>query len=181
MLKMYYQIVKYYFLWIVVFFLERVFFIGYFHSEIFPISFTELISIFLYGLRMDASMAGYICALPLLFFILRWCVPAIKIPSVFLKVYSLIILTLCAVIMAVNLNIYQEWGTKLPYRVLSTLIDHPYEAYISSTSTPFLIPFSLLLIIILLGWVLIKNILDYRLKFPHIKWYGKAAISIVLT
>jgi len=130
---------------------------------------------------MDASMAGYICAFPLLFFILLWSAPAIKIPSIVLKVYSLIVLTLCAVLMAVNLNIYQEWGTKLPYRAISTFIDHPYEAYISSASTPFLIPLSLLLIIIFLGWILIKKVLTYRFDFPHIKWYSKIGISLVLT
>ncbi len=47
------------------------------------------------------------------------------------------ILFLSALIMVVNLNIYQEWGSKLPYRAISTFIDYPYEAYISASSSAF--------------------------------------------
>src|SRR5690554_1974725 len=123
---------RYYLIWIAIFFLERLLFIGYFYSKIFPVSISEFFSIFLYGLRMDASMAAYICTLPLLFFIIQWIIPSLKVPVILLKIYSIVILFLSALIMAVNLNIYQEWGSKLPYRAISTLIDFPYEAYISA-------------------------------------------------
>ena len=134
---------------------------------------------FFYGLRMDASMAAYICALPLFGFIVKWFIPSIKIPVILLKIYSLIIVVLCAIFMAVNLNIYQEWGTKLPYRVISTLIDFPYEAYISSASTPFLIPVSLLLLVIFTGWFLISNLINFS-AIPNIKWYLKIPVSLLL-
>src|SRR5690606_2321666 len=119
MLRTLLSLVSYYLLWILLFFLERLLFILYFKENIFPISFGEFLSTFRYGLRMDASMAGYICALPLLVFIINWLVPSLKTPRSLVRTYSLIVMIVCAILMAVNLNIYQEWGTKLPYRAIS--------------------------------------------------------------
>src|SRR5690606_5240007 len=90
---------RYYLVWIALFFLERLFFIIYFSSKIFPVSIAEFFSIFLYGLRMDASMAAYVCILPLLFFIISWIHPSFKMPIIILKVYSATILFLSALIM----------------------------------------------------------------------------------
>lgn len=129
---------------------------------------------------MDASMAGYICALPLLICLIQWFVPTIRVPLVFIKMYLIIILIICGLTMTVNLNIYQEWGTKLPYRAISTFLNHPYEAYISSVSTPLLVPFSLLLLLVFSGWYFVQKIIDQRFQFPKIKWYRKAIISFLL-
>lgn len=125
-------------------------------------------------------MAGYICALPLLFFVIKWLIPSLKISDTFLKVYFMTFVVVCSILMAANLNVYQEWGTKLPYRIISTLIDHPYEAYISSASTPFVIPVSLLIINILCGWLLINLISKRPIALPKTKWYSKLGISVVL-
>jgi phosphoglycerol transferase MdoB-like AlkP superfamily enzyme len=129
---------------------------------------------------MDASMAAYICVIPLLFYIARWFIPEVKIPVLVLKVYSLLILSISALIMAVNLNIYQEWGTKLPYKAISTLVDYPYEAYISASSSPLLIPFSLFIIVIGIGLFLLnKTLLSIRTG-NEIKWYSKTYMGILL-
>jgi phosphoglycerol transferase MdoB-like AlkP superfamily enzyme len=173
-------LVRYYLVWIALFFLERLFFIIYFFSKIFPISFTEFLSVFLYGLRMDASMAAYICMLPLLFFIAGWLHPSFKVSSNLLKVYSLTMIFLSALIMAVNLNIYQEWGSKLPYRAISTLIDYPYEAYISASSSPFFIPFILFLIVGFIGWFLMNKVLRHSITTLQGKWYSKVSLSLFI-
>ncbi len=152
----------------------------YFQSKVFPITFKEFLSVFFYGFRMDASMAGYICALPLLFFIVQWIFPFVKIPNTILKYYSWFILVISSLIMAVNLNIYQEWGTKLPYRAISTLMEYPYEAYISASTSPFLIPFLLFLFIITTGWYLFKQVIDKPEKTPNPHWYLKIPVSLLL-
>lgn len=173
-------LIKYYLVWMVIFFVERLVFILYFHSKIFPISFNDFFSTFVHGLRMDASMAGYICAIPLLAFIIQWLTPFFKIPTILLKYYSWFILVICSLIMAVNLNIYQEWGAKLPYRAISTLIDYPYEAYISASTSPFLLPFLLFLLIILIGWYLLNKVIDVSQNSPYVHWYFKIPLSLVL-
>jgi phosphoglycerol transferase MdoB-like AlkP superfamily enzyme len=180
MSKSLFSLVRYFLLWMGVFFLERLIFIGYFYSKIFPINVKEFLSMFFYGLRMDASMAAYICVLPLLFYIIKWFIPALKTSMILLKTYSFLILSLSALIMAVNLNIYQEWGTNLPYRAISTLIDYPYEAYISASSSPILVPFTLFLIVVVIGWFLLNKVLQLSGIAPQNKWYSKASISLLL-
>ncbi|HUH19041.1 LTA synthase family protein [Albibacterium sp.] len=180
MLKTLYPLVKFYLIWIAIFIIERLIFIGYFYAKIFPISPREFLLTFLFGLRMDASMAAYICALPLLFFIIQWLIPNLKISSKVLKIYSFILLIICGLLMAVNLNIYQEWGTKLPYRAISTFLEYPYQALISSSSSPLLIPFLLLLALFFIGRYLVNQVLKHPIKLQSIKWYIKAPVSLLL-
>ena len=82
--------------------------------------------------------------------------------------------------MAINLNIYQEWGAKLPYRAVSTLIDYPYEAYISASTSPFLLPFLLFLFIILTGWFLFKLVINKSEEKSEIPLYFKIPTSLLL-
>ena len=180
MLKTCYPLIKFYLIWIAVFFLERLIFIGYFYTKISPISLQELVFTFLFGLRMDTSMAAYICALPLLLFIVKWFIPSLKIPVKTLQVYSLVILAMCCLISAVNLDIYQEWGTKLPYRAIAAFLDYPYQAFISSYSSPFLGPIFLLFIVFLIGRYLLNRVIKQPVQFQRTKWYEKTIVSIFL-
>ena len=128
---------------------------------------------------MDASMAAYICALPLLVFIINWFIPKLKVPSKAIRVYSYFLISVCAILMAVNLNIYQEWGAKLPYRAISMFFEYPYEAYISSVSSPLLVPFLFIVIVVTVGWLMLR-----RIKFAPltgtVNWYTKAIVSVIL-
>lgn len=180
MLKTIYPLVKFYLIWIAIFFLERLIFIGYFYAKIFPISLKEFILTFLFGLRMDASMAAYISALPLLFFIVKWLIPSLKIPAKALYIYSLILLTICCLLSAINLNIYQEWGTKLPYRAISTFLEYPYQALISSYSSPFVIPALLMLVIFFAGRYLLNKAIKQPIQLHGTKWFVKIPVSILL-
>src|SRR5690554_1664852 len=180
MLKTLYPLVKFYLVWIAVFFLERLLFIGYFYAKIFPISPKEFILTFLFGLRMDASMAAYICALPLLFFIVKWFIPALKTSARVLRIYSLTLLIICCILSAVNLNIYQEWGAKLPYRAIATFFEYPYQAFISSYSSPLLVPAIVMLIIFFTGRHLINKATKQTIQFHGTKWYIKLPVSILL-
>jgi len=129
---------------------------------------------------MDTSMAAYICALPLLLFIVKWFIPSLKIPVKTLQVYSLVILAMCCLISAVNLDIYQEWGTKLPYRAIAAFLDYPYQAFISSYSSPFLGPIFLLFIVFLIGRYLLNRVIKQPVQFQRTKWYEKTIVSIFL-
>jgi phosphoglycerol transferase MdoB-like AlkP superfamily enzyme len=180
MLKTLYPLVKFYLIWIAVFFLERLIFIGYFYAKIFPISLKEFLQMFLFGIRMDASMAAYICALPLLFFVVKWVKPTLNIPAKILQVYSLTLLVICSLLTAINLNIYQEWGTKLPYRAISTFFEFPYQALISSYSSPLIIPAILMLIIFFTGRLLLNKAIFQPIPLHGPKWYIKIPISILL-
>lgn len=113
--------------------------------------YTQIPKAFWYGLRMDASMAAYICALPLLIYIIRLCIPRFRFPLYLTQIYFYVILFSCAFLSVLNLNIYREWGTKLPYRVISTFLESPNEAIISSESAPILLSFTLIFGLFIIG------------------------------
>lgn len=173
------SLLRYYLTWIALFIFERLIFVIYFYSKIFPISIKEFILIFLYGLRMDASMAAYISALPLLFFIAQWTIPSFWVSTRVLKIYSLIIVFLNALIAAVNVNIYKEWGTKIPYRAISTFIEYPYEAYISASSSPIIIPLLIFSVVFSFGYFLL-TFQNRPLFYPNRRPMVKVLQSILL-
>src|SRR5690606_18090900 len=125
-------------------------------------------------------MAAYICAIPLLLFIIKWFLPSLKLRPILLKAYSVAILVICALLMAINLNVYEEWNVKLPYRIISTLIEYPYEAMVSSSSSPFLVPLLLALLVVTIGYILINKATQPITYKTTIKWPSKALISLSL-
>lgn len=127
---------KYFACWMLFFFVDRLIFILYFLPKTTGISFAEISRSFVVGLRMDASMAAYICALPLLFFIFNWLVKKVTISTKVLKVYSYILVVLFSFIAVVNFNIYREWGSKINYKALDYAFTAPNEAIASSASSP---------------------------------------------
>jgi len=169
-------LVRTYSFWILFFLIERIVFVVYFHADIFPVSFLEFLKIFIFGIRMDASMGGYICALPFLLFCLKWFIPSLRIPAIIYKIYLVCILSICALLTIVNLNIYREWGTKLPYRVLTTFFNNPTEAVASSSSSPLLLSGFLLFILIVSGVWLAKKMIPMQLPYPFVPWYRKLII-----
>lgn len=126
-------------------------------------------------------MAAYLSALPLFGFFwnqwaLRW-----KIPIVALKVYTVLGLIIVSLTMAVNLNIYREWGTKIPYRAVSMLFEHPVEAIASASSSPFLVPFVLFLTEFVIGIFLFWRFLNKApLKLPVLPWFSKLSLQVAL-
>src|SRR5690349_17907611 len=109
-------LLRYFTFWLVFFFLERAVFVLYNVEKISDAPISEIMQIFLYGLWMDASMAGYICALPLLVYVVLWLIPKARIPAKIIKVYSYLLIVLFSIATVINFNIYREWGTKLNFR-----------------------------------------------------------------
>ena len=162
--------------WMAYFLLERLLFVLYNLSD-FKRIMSEVPKTFWYGLRMDASMAAYICAIPLLCYIFHICIPKFRIPPVLTRIYFFLILFLCSFLTVLNLNIYREWGTKLPYRVISTFFESPKEAMVSSESAPLLLSFSLIAGLFLIGaWGIHrllrrgKDLKGHALLGPKIAW-----------
>src|SRR6478609_8222685 len=94
---------KYYCFLLLFFFTERLIFVIYFFNKTRLFSFAEISKTFLYGLWMDISMAAYVCALPLLFFIVYLFVPAFSFGKKALRIYTIVMLILCALTTVVNL------------------------------------------------------------------------------
>lgn len=162
MLKNFFVLLRYFCFWLVFFFLERLVFVLYYLQSVKGSSFSEIFQVFFWGAWMDASMAGYICAIPLLLFIVQWLVPQLKIPARALRIYTVVLVVLFSFLTVVNFNIYREWGTKINYRALEFAFGSPAEAFASSASSPVL--FSLVVFGLLagLGIFLSRHVILYQ-------------------
>lgn len=154
-------LLRYFIFWIIFFFLERVVFVLYNTSKLNDARFGEIMQTFLYGLWMDASMAGYFCALPLVVYVVLWLIPRATIPVKIIKVYSYLLIVLCSIITVANFNIYREWGTKLNFRALEFAFGSPSEAMASTASSPILLTLFVLAALIALSVFLFRRIVRF--------------------
>src|SRR4051794_617459 len=170
---------KYYCFWLLFFFLERLIFVLYFFNKTRLFSIAEIGKAFLYGLWMDLSMAAYVSALPLLFFIVHLFVPALSSVKKALRIYTIVVLFLCALTTVVNLNIYFEWGSKISYKVVEYATRFPKEAIASSSSSPILLSLTILGVLVVLAAFLNRRITAFT-KGRKVKPLLAIACSILL-
>ena len=179
LLKTIWTLIRYYCFWLLFFFLERLVFILYNAPKLATQSFSEVLPAFRYGLWMDASMAGYICAVPLLIFLISWYFPWLIVPAGILKYYTWILVAICSLLTVINFNIYREWGTKVNYRTFEFAIQSPKEALASSGSSPLLLSFTILFALIIVAVFLAKIIINWHINRKG-HWLGKLASSLLL-
>lgn len=161
MLKGFFIFLRFYLFWLLFFFLDRVLFLVYFSKKASVSSFGDLSKTFIYGLWMDASMAAYICALPLLFILAGWIHPRLRVPARWARRYVLFLLVIFGVLTIANFNIYREWGTKINFKALDFLFTSPTEAFASSASSPILASWTIFFVFIGAVHLVSKVIIDY--------------------
>jgi phosphoglycerol transferase MdoB-like AlkP superfamily enzyme len=177
LLKTAWTLLRYFCFWLIFFFLERLVFVVYNIQRLSKQSLPEIAPAFLYGLWMDISMAGYICAIPLVVFLVLWYVPKVRISNVILSIYTWILIVVCALLTVVNFNIYREWGTKVNYRTFELAINSPKEAMASSGSSPLLLSFGILLALSALGIYLSRKVIRYQIdKSGNV--FGKIGLTL---
>jgi phosphoglycerol transferase MdoB-like AlkP superfamily enzyme len=120
--------------WLSFFELARVVFLLTNHSQASQLSFKTILQTFVYGLRMDLSMACYTIIIPCLFVLLSVFIPFFR-KSLVYKIYSGIALLLFLSIILSDLEIYQEWGYRLDSTVLQYL-SSPKEVLASAGHLP---------------------------------------------
>lgn len=136
MLRSLFSFVRYFVFWLVIFFYSRLTFELYFNLKLKDSTVLEILQTFSHGLWLDYSASAYICAVPLMVFIVGWYFPNSKIPSGWLKGYTWSLVLAIAFLTIIDLNIFREWGTKVNYRVFNTLYVAPAEAVASTGSSP---------------------------------------------
>ncbi len=136
MLKSLSFFIRYFLFWIVFFLVNRIVFFGWNIERLDDVSNDEIFMSFLYGMHMDASMAGYLSVIPFILFIISWLIPKIPLQGKIILNYTFVFTFLTAVITAVDFNIYTEWGTKINARAVDLLFESPSEAMASAASSP---------------------------------------------
>ncbi|SDF03593.1 Phosphoglycerol transferase MdoB [Mucilaginibacter pineti] len=180
MLRNLFSFIRFFVFWLVFFAITRATFELYFWLKLGAASFGEIMQTFYYGLRLDASAAAYISALPLLVFVIGWWFPSLTIKPIFLKVYVWFCLFLISLDTSLNFNIFREWGTKVTFRVFTSLYHAPSEAMASSGSSPVGRCVLICLALIASGVILARYIINFDFKKPVLEPKFKAFYIIIL-
>ncbi|WP_146153524.1 LTA synthase family protein [Adhaeribacter arboris] len=125
---------------------------GYHYSKTDGLTYIEIVKVFLYGLRMDASFAAYLCAFPFICFLLEGLLKNLRLSSL-VNGYTFLLIPVVAALVTADLEMYNAWGYRLdatPLQYLNT----PREMVASVSAAPvFLLTLVFLFLILFLGFV----------------------------
>ena len=104
--------IAYFSFWVGYFVLARLFFLIFHFDQTSNLDLVTVAKIFLYGLKLDFSFAGYLSAIPFLIMCFSIWLPE-KILSGSIKVISIFYMFFVNLLMFVDVNLYGYWGTRL--------------------------------------------------------------------
>ncbi len=116
--------------WLIFFLFARLLFLVYEFPFSLQISLKEWILTFIYGIRLDISTTGYILMVTGLIFTFTTFVSG-KVIYKILKPFTILIFSLCVMIVVVDLELYKNWGYRMDGTPL-LYITKPKEAMAST-------------------------------------------------
>jgi phosphoglycerol transferase MdoB-like AlkP superfamily enzyme len=164
-------ILKYWFIWILLFEVARAVFLFANFNEIKTATAAKSFLSLWYGLRMDLSMAAYITLPVAIMVLLSLFIHSIK-HSNFYKVYTAIILFIILLFLFADIGLFQAWGSRLDTTLLK-YIYNPKEVWASINHLPILgilTFFVLLYLLLLLGMNKLLKKATLSLHQPCKKW-----------
>ena len=166
--------------WLIFFLLCRVAFLGYHASKLAGFSAATLLGIFGYGLYIDLSISCYLLVPPYLLWVFCRFFPAAGANRL-LRVYTICCVVLVSLITVADLQAYQEFGAKLNAQTLAYL-RHPKEAFASVYSSPLLLLFSLVGVLVVAGVLIYGRLCRelYPEKAGSSRGVRAAAVKLVL-
>jgi hypothetical protein len=102
----------YFFYWLLFFVITRLLFLVYHFSLTKTLSGSEILKVFLYGLRMDISFTSYICIFPFLLFFIKFLTTKINIQKV-ISIYTNFLIILLSFLATADLQLYNAWGYRM--------------------------------------------------------------------
>ena len=119
-------------IWTVIGSISKVLFLMVYHSLYADVSFTELIAVLWYGLRLDLAIAGYLTLLPGLVLIITLWWQGSLLHGLW-KGYSAVAAFLASLAYIANLGLYGYWGFPLDNTPLLYIKTSPADALASLT------------------------------------------------
>lgn len=144
--------IGYYFLWVLLAGLDRLFF---FFARSTGFSFSawrDFFTAYFYGVKLDLSLAAYVCALPFLVYGFVFLLSKIRLSLLPLKIYTYLVAFVYSLISAVNVSIYKEWGMKVSNRLMETFLETPAATLASTDISHWFL--GVLLFVLLFGFVI---------------------------
>ncbi|MCY4779717.1 sulfatase-like hydrolase/transferase [Sphingobacterium sp. UT-1RO-CII-1] len=84
---------------------------------------TDVVLAFLYGLKLDFSLASYLLVLPLLFYVIQHLFVRRAVSTWVLRIYVMVITFILAFITVGNVALYESWGEKISKRAIVLGLD----------------------------------------------------------
>jgi phosphoglycerol transferase MdoB-like AlkP superfamily enzyme len=138
--------------WLIFFLLCRVAFLGYHAPKLAGFSLATVLGIFGYGLYIDLSGSCYLLVLPYFLWVAHRFIPFAAAGRL-LRVYTVCCIVLVSFITVADLHSYREYGAKLNAQTVAYL-RYPKEALASLSSSPLLLLFALIGLLIAVGVLL---------------------------
>ncbi|WP_246269366.1 LTA synthase family protein [Pedobacter panaciterrae] len=141
---------------------------------------SEIMASFYHALKLDLSMTAYILVIPLFSYI-YWLLNGRKVVELkWLTIYNKILIILFSIVSVVNFNIYREWGSKINAKAVGFAISTPNEALASSASSPIGLTLSLLVLLIVIGFILQRWVVLRKLSFKASPIWLRGIAVIIL-
>jgi phosphoglycerol transferase MdoB-like AlkP superfamily enzyme len=172
------NLIRLYAFWLIFFLVERIIFVCRFWDTIKASGSGEVLHIFQSALRLDASMAGYVLVIPALLWVMEIVLGRQLVSQRFMLGYHRFFIALFSLIAAVNVNIYQEWGSKVNFKVFKIFVSYPYESTISSLETGIALAIGIFLVQFLCFYWLIRYFI--RPSYQVHTWLVRPILSLVL-
>ena len=152
--------IKTYFLFILLFLVQKPLFMLFYRDIYHQASLMDVLSVMYHGFQLDASMAGYLTVIPgILMIVSLWAKQRYVSPIV--KFYYILVSFLISIAFVVDLVLYRYWGFRLDSSPLFYL-KSPKDALASANWTTNILGF---VFILLIAWVLysiLKKLLEYK-------------------
>jgi Phosphoglycerol transferase and related proteins, alkaline phosphatase superfamily len=180
MLKSFLFFARFFLFWLLFFFVDRLTFIIINSKKLAMVPLSEIMASFYHALKLDLSMTAYILVIPLFSYI-YWLLNGRKVVELkWLTIYNKILIILFSIISVVNFNIYREWGSKINAKAVGFAISTPNEALASSASSPIGLTLSLLVLLIVIGFILQRWVVLRKLSFKASPIWLRGIAVIIL-
>ena len=166
---------RYFLGWVLFFIVAKSLFLVYQWPNTATLPLSTIIRIFGYGLRLDASAAAYVCALPFAVLTLGSLLGPVFPQERFVRGYTGVAGVVVALLTVSDLALYQAWGFRLDATPLQYL-DTPGEMAASAASAPLLLLLALLLALLGIGWLLYKGVVGRLAPVPAMFGRGRAGL-----
>jgi phosphoglycerol transferase MdoB-like AlkP superfamily enzyme len=170
MQKRIYWFLQYFIFWFVFFLVNKVFFLIYEFKYTTDLSVIDILKVFIYGSRMDASVAGYFTILPGILLIFSFSLND-RILNKIVSIYTCIVIFIFEFLTIIDLELYRFWGFRLdttPLMYLKT----PKEAFASAN---YFTSIALIIFWIVFSYFTFKFYKRFLggkiLEFKPVKWF----------
>lgn len=165
--------------WIAIFSIQKVLFLLYHHDLASNHSFVENLQVIFYGLKLDATMAGYLTVIPLLLTLVSIWFPGDRIHTI-LKVYIAVIALIISIIFTVDEALYSYWEFRLDSSIFFYL-ESPKNAMASVPILAFIFQFiKTVVFVVLIYWLFKRFIIPVLPLKSTVKKWQTMSVGIVI-